>query len=771
MATITEINEFMKQYDDVKYSLNKKEINNIFTSSEKYGDFLLEKFNLWERKSKALNLYSQKLNLDEIHSRDKYPEFDNILNELKELVDALDELQKKIGPVTFEEVQNELIEKVRKTIGFYRSLFELATGFLPYSDKFAKSALSNLKLQITLDQIGNKNLQIDITQARNKVLPDKRVYTYTKQTGFISKLSDFGNHFWILSRLLFLIILYWFVQTDFAHLIQTTYSWVKIPIWILMVIWIIRSIVKSKFSIIISGLIIWGPILLWLYDIVIPNPIDTNSVQLFSKLFLWVITLIWFPIQFLNYSKDKKIDKFIILLIIWAGTLALFSYGIIKGFLIITLLLTIPINRLLHSKKSEQHSLSTVLDKRLYIPTAIFFIIVGLFITGELFWVNGALIWIMFAITSGHSFKYFRKSYDLIEELYPDPDGKRRRHLLLLLSLVISIALLFPGFLGKLQYDFVMNLYIQASGLAFGLITILLAVQAIIPGITTWSSDTSKSNRLREMRSILRANAGLEGFMQWFFILFIYSIFVWFFSSKFLASYNTVVDLTVNSLIDQKVEIINIISQIFSQNVVNWQIFYIRISTIFFGIFIYVAIYGIAQLYYLFVAANTLTLPIRDSIYSNEVEIESIKLINYSNDREKINKKNDDIQKSLKNNPALNGQIISNMKVIFPRTDNKKIEVINIEVELDFVELNQLINILKPIYSSMFELGEVKQVNLSIIRRTFQKFRIQPVFSLQIDKDEWEFIRKDIKGFPLDYKLRCLNARISNYVLAESQIA
>jgi len=455
---------------------------------------------------------------------------------------------------------------------------------------------------------------------------------------------------------------------------------------------------------------------------------------------------------------------------IWAGVLALFSYGIGKGLLVAVLLLIIPINRLFGGSKAEQQNLAGILDKRLYIPTAISMILVALFVTREGLWLIGATTWIMFSITASHSFRYFRPTYDLIEELYPKPRGKRRRHLLLFISLTLSTVLLFPGLLGKLQGDFVLSLYSQASGLAFGLITILLAVQAIIPGITTWSADTRKASRLREMRSILRANAGLEGFMQWFFILFTFSLLAWFLSSKFLSQYDVLVDLSQTGAFDQPIDIVGEFNRIVLLGQAPSQIFLLRISTLIFGIFVYATIYGIAQLYYLFVAANTLTMPIRDSIFSNSVEIESIKIINIEGEDE-IEQKRESLQNNLQSNLNLNGHIINQLSIVYSKDDPHVIETIDVEFELDFIELNELLILVKDIYAGMFTLGSVQSVNLSIVRRTFQKFRRQIVFTLEMNATEWDFVKIEVKGFPLDYKLRCLGARLSNYVMAESQIA
>jgi hypothetical protein len=128
-------------------------------------------------------------------------------------------------------------------------------------------------------------------------------------------------------------------------------------------------------------------------------------------------------------------------------------------------------------------------------------------------------------------------------------------------------------------------------------------------------------------------------------------------------------------------------------------------------------------------------------------------------------------QNKLQSNLNLNGHIINQLSIFYGEDDPHIIETIKVEFELDFIELNELLGLIKDLYSSMFMLGNVQAVNLSIVRRTFQKFGRQPVFGLEINATEWDFVKSEIKGFPLDYKLRCLGARLSSYVMAESQIA
>lgn len=769
MTTAGEIKSFLDSYKEIKFGSRKRDISKVIESPEKYKEFLSGQFNIWNTKTKTLYSHVMLLTIDDIVPQQASSKFNDIIDDLSELVGVFVELKSTIGPVTFEDVVEDLSKKVQKTIEAFDTVLEIIVGDFPYDIDSAGKFLNFLRQQVMFGRWGNKSIQVTIDQVATKPLPEKREFTYKKHNKFSRAFLDFGNHIWILSRMVFLILFFSFTQTQLSQSIQAKGIWVEITLWVLLGIWMVRSVRKKKFSVFLTGVIVWGISLAWFYGYFPSNLVIPASLTRLMKITLWFTVIFWFPVQFLNVIRDHRASQVIVLLMIWSGILSLFSYGIGKGILVAVLLLIIPTSRFFGGTKSEQQNLAGILDKRLYIPTAISLLIVALFVTKEGLWLTGAIIWIMFSITATHSYKYFRKSYDLIEELYPNPRGKRHRHLLLFITLTLSTALLFPGFLGKLNSDFVLDLYTQSAGLAFGLITILLAVQAIIPGINTWSAETRKANRLREMRSILRANAGLEGFMQWFFVLFILSLSVWFLSTRFLSQFKIIVDLSSIGAFELPINFIDELKNVLLGQGLS-QSSLLRISTLAFGVFVYVAIYGVAQLYYLFVATNTLTLPIRDSILSNPVEIEAIRLFNAENDNES-NQKKDFLKKKLQEKSALNGHIINQLSVFLNEDDSEVIESIKAEFELDFVEMDELLIMLKNLYSSLFGLGKVQVVNLSIARRTFQRFSRQPVFDLEVTKSEWDFLRKEIKGFPLDYKLRCLNARLSNYVMAESQIA
>jgi hypothetical protein len=769
MNNIREIRKLLDDFQYVKLMPARRDVSSIKTTSEEFETFLIECFEAWDEKNKTLYKKAVILRSSDITSDEGSPKITEIAKDLQTLIEVLRILKQSIGPVTFEKVREDLTKKVSDTIDTYTTLFQIAVGDFPYDVDFTEKVVRNVKLQSTMGKWGNSSVKSSIHQSATKHLPGAKEYTYKKKGSVSRALLDINKHLWVLLRILYLILFYGFIQTEIARSLLPYDLWINTLLWLLLFIWIIRAIRKRKITILLSGLIIWGVPLLWTYGVVSVDSFEIESVRRVLKIILWLTVIFWFPLQFLNIIKDYRVSQIIILTVIWAGVLSLFSYGILKGLLVATLLLIVPISRLLNAPKSRHTNLPGNFDKQLYIPTSFSLLFVALFVTHEGLWLIGAVIWIMFSITASHSYRYFRRTYDLIEDLYPKPQGKRRRHLLLFISLSLVTLLLFPGLLGKLSGEYVIGLYSQATGFAFGLITILLAVQAIIPGVTTWAGDTRKANHLREMRSILRANAGLEGFMQWFFILFVFSLAAWFVSTRFLGNLSHLVDLSFVNAFEQPINVLREIKDIFSANQGISEEAITRFSTLIFAVFVYVTIYGIAQLYYLFIAANTLTLPIRDSILSNPVEIESIDFENIDNTEQDTIFEG--IKDKLRSNLDLNGQIINQLNVNYEPDNPNRIKKVRAEFEQDFIELDELMEFINKAFSGLFQLDRHADVEVVIVRRTYQRFRRQPVFALEVNNSEWEFLKKDLPGFPFDYRLKCLGARLSDYVMAESQIA
>ena len=110
-------------------------------------------------------------------------------------------------------------------------------------------------------------LKLSINQTAAKPLPGAKEYTY-KSNKVSRLLLDFSNHLWVLLRILYIIPFYGFIQTELGKSLIAYNLWVKIPLWILLFIWVIRSIRKRNITILFTSLIIWGVPLLWVYGVI-----------------------------------------------------------------------------------------------------------------------------------------------------------------------------------------------------------------------------------------------------------------------------------------------------------------------------------------------------------------------------------------------------------------------------------------------------------------------------------------------------------------------
>lgn len=768
--TRSQIKELLDQYRELCASSSKRSIDLLMTEPEDFAALLHTSVSRWREAEANLKQATRRVTPSEVLDDQIGPNISTIASEISQLLTVLETLKRSIGPIVFEDVHEKIVKEVESTIDRFDTLLESAIGQFPANEDFIRDHIRNVQLQNTLQSFGLSQLAREITSAAQQPLPQPRSSLSSKRNWLDRVFLDTRDHLWLQLLLLSIILFLAFTRSRLADVLITWTPWIHIAALGLIVILLARSVRSGRWRAVIYMLIIGGLVSLWIFGMLPGFEALILPSKSWAKLFLWITVLFWFPVQFLGVAKGYRSTQMALLAVLWSAVLALWAYGVIRGMVLALLLLVFPIRRLLRVSKREQRQLAGVLDRRLYYPTAIALLIASLIVTGEAIWLRGVVIWSLFSITAMHSFKYFRKTYDLIEDIFPDAAGRQQRHQLIFWSLGVTTILLFPGVLGELEQKFVAELYLQAAGLAFGLITILLAVQAIIPGITTWFGENNPVSRLREMRSILRASAGLEGFMQWFFLLFLLSLLGWLITSRFLAGLPVVVDLSFDSAFAPALKLPILVGRFVSFSSGSRSVL-VTLSTLAFSAFVYVIVYGIAQLYYLFIAANALTLPIRDSLLSTPVVIEEIKIQAPDSADDMIAVKRVDWEKKLRRNKDFNGLIVNRLVVESSDQRLSTIDRVLLEVEMDFVELKGLLDLVKRSLSVAFSLGNVQNAELTVSRKAHGPLWNQKVLSLEISKEEWAFLGRETPGFPFDYKLHVLGARITDYVLAESQIA
>jgi hypothetical protein len=485
-----------------------------------------------------------------------------------------------------------------------------------------------------------------------------------------------------------------------------------------------------------------------------------------------LLTTLWFPLLFIA-PRTKNGHNIAIYSVIWASLCSIWGYGLLQGLLISAILLLVPISRLLN--RSDLNS-PVRFQSQFVRPVTFFLFIVGLVITREFFWLVGLTIWLTFLVfLRSTSYKFFRQNYDLIEDLFPDPKSREQRSVFFVSALILSSLLLTTGLIGRLEPNFVVDIYSNIAGFALALVTILLAVQAIIPGINVWSKETAIDQRIREMRFMIRANRGLGGFMSSFFYLLVLSVVGWLGTQRLGMGFPFALDLSYERNFSQIGSIVDVINPFAPRFTYSPEETLLSLSTLLFVVCVCLAIYSVFQLYYLFSTASIFLLPVKDALFSTPVHIERINvtLISHVEKKDSIETFIRDLFSSER---KLNGYVINEINVINDLNDNDRIRITTI-LEMDFIELDEMLRLSQDTFKALFDSHKVKkipvpiqQVGFAVFRDTHDRGR-HNVFSLQIDRDEWEFLKKDLPGFTLEYKVKhVLGAKIVDYMLPDAQI-
>lgn len=490
-----------------------------------------------------------------------------------------------------------------------------------------------------------------------------------------------------------------------------------------------------------------------------------------AKLFV-LFTTLWFPLIFIApLTKDGH--NIAIYAVIWASLFSIWSYGLFQGLLVSTILLFIPIGRLLN-----RNDLSAPIrfQSQLVKPVTFSLLTIGLVITREFIWLIGLTIWLTYMVfLRSTSYEFFRQNYDLIEDLFPDSKNREQRALFFISALVLSSLLLATGLVGQLEPNFIVDIYSNLAGFALALVTILLAVQAIIPGINVWSKETAIDQRIREMRFMIRANRGLGGFMSSFFYLLVLSVIGWLGTQRLVMDSPIAVDLSFERNFSQIGSIVDAINPFTPSFIYSPEVTLLSLSTLLFVVCVSLAIYSVFQLYYLFSSASIFLLPVKNVLFSNPVYIERINvtLTNHVENKESLEAFIRDLFVSER---KLNGYLINDINIINDLDNSDSIRV-TVVLELDFVELDEMLRLSQDTFKALFDSYRVKKIPMPIQQAGFAVFREthdkgrHNVFSLQIDRDEWEFLKKDIPGFTLEYKIRnVLGAKIVDYILPDAQV-
>lgn len=493
-----------------------------------------------------------------------------------------------------------------------------------------------------------------------------------------------------------------------------------------------------------------------------------EPVTAVSKVFMWLVALTWFPTFFLSpFSNSKNIGTWLLYLVFWVVGVAIWTYGFFKGTLISILLLT-PFFLLMRTKPKElERDAQNTLRSKVYRWGWLSMGIVGILVTGEQIWIIGAAIWLVFTIIAQISFRFFRATFDMISAIDPEQEGNAQiRRRMFYFSYVATVIIAIPGVLGRPPSDFVSTLYQDVGVISFGLMAILIGVQAIIPSIGTWGGfvnkdDTSPSD-IREMKVYLRHQEGLAGFMQIFFIVFLVSIVGTAIlgivvDDKFSINFSTSALLKPTP---------NILDLVYSAKAFHYspEVTAFHAHNLFFIIFLSLFFYSLSVLYYLFMINSALTLPIKDALKSVPILIQNSKFLNLSSNNQSLL---DDLKGKLRTAHKLNGNVITELYLTITETEQT---LCNITMTEDFPTASELEKKVLDVLGVVFTLRAIDAASVSIFRVSTGKVNQMKLISIQVDRDEFAFLHKKIETMDMSYKMRQLGCSMAHYLLPESQV-
>lgn len=529
--------------------------------------------------------------------------------------------------------------------------------------------------------------------------------------------------------------------------------------------WLFSSKMQFRlYILVVVGLIVTG-----IYDLGIEAYFD--DIKVYSRIFSVSVGVLWLQATFMM-SWTKRIQSIVIGVMFWATLNNVWIYGIVIGFIVSFLIYALPLIRLFGLfKGTDDKTIPDRFIRQLSVPYSLSWLVV-LIITHEIIWLLGLIIWLTFNVfIRGTSYRFFRQTYDLIEDIYPDKSGRKQREFYFVLSSALTAFLLLTGILGYFAPQDVLSIFNFSSDFALILITILLAIQAIILGINIWSKDENPRHRIREMRLMLRANRGLGGFMSSFFFLFIISNIGRFFVQKFASDMNLIVSVDIIFMTTPIGNLFDVMASPSNYSVEHTMLVFV---TILFVSCISLLIYSITQLYYMFSTASIFLLPIRDTLLATPIVIEKISNAMLTSNKEATET---NVVDALTSNSKLNGYIIGQLNLINSTSDTEKI-VISIQYDIDFPDKNEMYRILRETNKMFFdselkplrELPSIDCIGISFFRETYSMGR-HNLFALQVNREQWEFLKKDTPNLSEQFKIEhVLGAKLIHYMLPEAQI-
>ncbi len=505
---------------------------------------------------------------------------------------------------------------------------------------------------------------------------------------------------------------------------------------------------------------------------VVDSPIEKELqlMQVYAHAFSVSVAVLWFQATFAIPSKHNP--SWLFRFMFWATVGNIWIYGLILGFVISLCAYWFPLGWFLSiTKNLEEKSVPQRIFAKFLLPYAVAWLFVAVVLTHELIWVIGLVIWLTFNVFIREtSYRFFRKNYDLIEDIIPGTNGRKQRESHFLLSSAITTTVVLSGLLGLLDVADVLLIFGFAADFSLILITILLAVQAIIPGINIWSRHENAKLRIREMRLMLRVNRGLGGFMRSYFVLFVFANAVRLFLASSDGGPSLYASLDLNFLTAVTGNIFDIV---FLGAEYSAEITLVASVTTLFVICISLLTYCVALLFYMFTTTSTFLVPIQDILMSTPPSVENVSNV-LGKDKIDRPEVEEQIVSAIMSCSKLNGCIVNQLSLIESPSGKEKI-IVTVEFHIDFPDKLEMYRIFKDTLVLLFDRTSelnpaVDRIGVNFFRQTHALGR-QNIFALQLNREEWKFFKDDVPGLTEQFKIEhVFSAKLIDYVLPESQI-
>ena len=521
----------------------------------------------------------------------------------------------------------------------------------------------------------------------------------------------------------------------------------------------------------IHGVLIFGCVLALISFGILNVPIESHFVEIktYARSFSVLVATLWFQGVFM--MRWKRSQEMMIWVMVWATLINIWIYELPLGLIASAMLYAFPLRRLnTLFKDIDDKSVPDRFFRRFSLPYALLWSLVTFVLTHEMIWLIGLTVWVSYNVLIREtSYRFFRQTYDLIENVFSENRGRIQREAYFVASSSVTAFAALTGVLGHLSVRQISELMEFAGNFSLVLITILLAIQAVIPGINLWSNVATPRRRVREIHMMLRANRGLGGFMFSFFLLFVLaSLTRWILQSVGDSSV-LIASLEIQFLTNETGSIVDVLlGSEFSPQVTLLVGF-----TVLLVVCLSLLVHCILLLYYMFSTASVFLLPMLDSLLSTPAYVESISnSLTLSEDES--HRIQTDIIETLTKSRRLNGCIIEQIFLSDSLLQSGNV-ILAIHFIADFPDKSNMYKICKEtarlFYGRTSKIGQkISSMTIGFYRNTLDQGK-HNIFAVQLNNDDWQFFDKQVPGMSDQYKIEhVFRAKVVEYVLPESQI-